>query len=58
MTKNNLEKFRKVGRKTCELCCNKRKNYARLRFGKLWRLCCRKCFKEYGNMADEFQFLK
>ena len=58
MENNNFEKFRKPTRKICELCCKKRKSYVRLRFGKLWRICCRKCFKEYGSIADEYQFLR
>lgn len=43
--------------KKCELCFNKRKIYARLRFGQLWRKCCRKCYKEYAKISDEYQFI-
>jgi len=58
MMSQQTDKFRKPTRKRCELCCNKRKIYVRLRFGKLWRICCRKCFKEYGPDSDEYQFIK
>ena len=52
-----LHKFRKPNRKICELCFKKRKLYANLRFGQLWRSCCRKCYKEYAGISDEYQFV-
>lgn len=42
----------------CELCFNKRKIFSKLRFGKLWRTCCRKCYKLYVKLSDEYQFIK
>ena len=56
MEKNNFEKFRKPNRKICEFCFKKRKIYVNLRFGKLWRFGCRKCFKDYVKISDEYQF--
>jgi len=56
--KQQINKFRKPTRKRCELCCNKRKIYVRLRFGKLWRYGCRKCYKEYVKISEEYQFIK
>ena len=53
-----ISKFRKPSRKRCELCFNKRKVYANLRFGQLWRKACKKCYKEYAKRSDQYQFLK
>lgn len=47
-----------MARKTCNLCYKKRKMYSKLKFGQLWRECCRKCFKEYVKIADHYAFIK
>ena len=52
----NLQRTRKT--RLCELCFKKRKIYAHLRFGQLWRFACKKCFKEYVKISNEYQFVK